>query len=423
MKKYAKLLLYYFIVINIIFSCSKSDILLDIKPVESNKHELSIEDAIINLNEALETLNDGTKSIAHYQTIEKIETIYSNVNTKSSSDNNAYKLFYIVDFKEGGSAILAADSRIDPVWIITDNSKISSEYILVPYDKPVMNINDLYCAEDDDYYIGNNSTDTLYYAPQIALEFQSKLIEIAEAEIDSLATYQTIINQSVPPILCTKWGQGYPYNDKFGYKWLSDVKRDAGCTTVALAQILVANQDIPISTFGIYDTTWEELNKETPSSSNPMIDGRLKDAASSLTKTCADGIKVSYWATGTFSTPKRVKKYMNQIGYSNAEKIDNYSYASIINSLSAGKPVFIAALSNSLYGHAWVIDGYITNQVTYSSGVVDRQILLHCNWGWDGYSDGFYNSKIFDSQVWSDNSSNPSEIGFDASMHYRLIIY
>ena len=43
--------------------------------------------------------------------------------------------------------------------------------------------------------------------------------------------------------------------------------------------------------------------------------------------------------------------------------------------------MFIGALS-SLYGHAWVIDGFVTRIATHNvTGDAIHQMLLHCNWG------------------------------------------
>lgn len=66
--------------------------------------------------------------------------------------------------------------------------------------------------------------------------------------------------------------------------------------------------------------------------------------------------------------------------------------------LSRKRPVYIA----SNQGHAWVIDGsmhqkryryiYINGQ---QSTTIDERTLVHCNFGWGGTSDGYYEQKLF----------------------------
>lgn len=67
---------------------------------------------------------------------------------------------------------------------------------------------------------------------------------------------------------------------------------------------------------------------------------------------------------------------MQNIGYTNATKHVGYDENDIVPMILAGKPVFIAAISGVVDGHAWVIDGIMRQ----SKGSETRE-LLHCNWG------------------------------------------
>lgn len=61
-------------------------------------------------------------------------------------------------------------------------------------------------------------------------------------------------------------------------------------------------------------------------------------------------------------------------------------------------------------GHAWLVDGYLNQERTRK--VIDRstnetisssketRLLVHCNWGWGGYRDGYFYPGVF-------NSNNP----------------
>lgn len=61
----------------------------------------------------------------------------------------------------------------------------------------------------------------------------------------------------------------------------------------------------------------------------------------------------------------------------------------IVKSLEIGNPVFIGALASNFSGHAWVIDGYMSN--------LDKPRFMHCNFGWQGDSNGWYVYSVFNS--------------------------
>jgi hypothetical protein len=56
-------------------------------------------------------------------------------------------------------------------------------------------------------------------------------------------------------------------------------------------------------------------------------------------------------------------------------------------------------------GHAWVVDGcigyrqlvrvYNSNEVLLREYYLYRN-LVHCNWGWEGVCDGYYETSVFD---------------------------
>lgn len=59
--------------------------------------------------------------------------------------------------------------------------------------------------------------------------------------------------------------------------------------------------------------------------------------------------------------------------------------------------VFVGALSGAANGHAWVIDGYMEQELRTSGSTtaLDSRTLLHCNWGWNGMCNGYYEAGIF----------------------------
>ena len=402
--------------------------------------EVSIDDALKTLESALSSLSGDTKSSVWNKTVADISTLTMSDcfhMTKSSSQEPFDKLLYIVNFEEGGSAVLGADTRLDPLLVITEETLITkTDFTQYPQAVPAYTRSDLFCEEDQEYYIGNNSTDLPHSV--FIMDYLENAVSHApydgsdDSDDYAYAFSATVVGMTY---LMTKWHQDDPYNGKIRRSWLSGDRCPAGCTTIALVQMLVYNKDIPISKFSISESTWDDLDRNsiyritTSDQEKQEENDRLVNDVSTLVKSVANGIGVSYnflFTGGTFATPAKVMKYMRRIGYSSADKIDKFSLPTITNTLTAGKPVFIAALSPSLSGHAWVIDGYVTQIATHKeTGEQKEQLLLHCNWGWGGADDGYYIPKLFDNPQWLDDPHNVTSggNGFDSSWWYRIITY
>lgn len=85
----------------------------------------------------------------------------------------------------------------------------------------------------------------------------------------------------------------------------------------------------------------------------------------------------------------------------------DYDTGAVYSMLKEKRPVYIRARQSATgKGHAWVVDGriyqerwvvaydYRTQQIARSS---ESRGFVHCNFGWNGASDGFYTSGIFNS--------------------------
>lgn len=125
--------------------------------------EVSIDDALKTLESALSSLSGDTKSSVWNKTVADISTLTMSDcfhMTKSSSQEPFDKLLYIVNFEEGGSAVLGADTRLDPLLVITEETLITkTDFTQYPQAVPAYTRSDLFCEEDQEFYIGNNSTD------------------------------------------------------------------------------------------------------------------------------------------------------------------------------------------------------------------------------------------------------------------------
>lgn len=428
-----KILFISFVLFSLLLSCSAEQSV--VSPVDQTNNDSKIEKALSDLESLMAMIHEPESKSYVPKTIRDITSLsasdfgFSSEQTKSNDLSE--DILCVVNFNEGGAAVLGTDYRLSPVIMMLDSGEIDPMSLVgvLPNPTPIQyTIDDFYNPETQDYYIGNLEGDEVVYPELVRSYIQRMLLHPTSNEDEY--TYQLSTN-AVLPILKTKWHQEAPFNNKIRKTSLSGERRPIGCTTLALLQILVANKDIPISLFGVTNSTWEDLEREkiydfidTPEYT------QIKDDVATIALQLADGIDVYYnflFSGQTFATPKQVCNYMQEIGYNHADVVMGFSLSSILNMLQLNKPVFIGALSG-LYGHAWVIDGFVTRIATHNvTGDELRQMLLHCNWGWEGNSDGYYIPDLFDAEgfILPDNPADidDEDAGFDASWWYRQIVY
>lgn len=378
----------------------------------TDSHSVPIENAISELNTTLRLLYSDTKTPTAKRTsnISEIITVtyedLMGLKTKSDENSDFENLLYVINFEDSnGTAVLGADNRLEPVIAIIDSGYLNLEdFTRLTFFENSLPLNQLYDAETDDIYLGADCPNGTHVAA--ILNYVITSIQVYEDPDFSTPDMWPGTGGSgyemydISPLLNTAWGQGTPYNAKLD-------NNDAGCTTIAAAQILTCNKDIPLNTcFGVTRSNWKQLERkhfyELPDNGNTQKDSIYiwTDDIATVIKRIADGIGVTYnylGSGGTFATPKKVARYLKSIGYSSAKVHTQYIESEIIMMLTHKKPVFIGALGSRVNtdekkgsGHAWVIDGIKTKWD--GSG---RKHLLHCNWGWNGDCNGYYISKIF----------------------------
>ena len=387
--------------------------------LNTNPHNVTIEDALENLNSALDLINGGTKSpiSAEIANVRLITPFDLPLDTKSQSGQNDFEqLVYVVDFEdEQGFAVLGADDRFVPVLVITEQGSSPKNIVDPPSLDPGttspdgLTLDQLYCEEDDEYYLGGNED-------MVGTLISDYIVKIMNGgvnppgmddgsdpnpgdddptnpgeDIPGGGTDYTI----VPALLNTKWSQNYPFNSDITHTDFWGQPRPIGCTTTATIQILAYLKNVSLENkFGITNSTWYDIeNCEYGLANDPQLSSDL----AVLGKKAADGIGVIYnfaFSGQTFATPSAAKRYLKSLGYSGAKTNIGYSLTKIKNMLKLRKPVLIGALPSNIKGHAWVIDGIYEQRNT--SYPANKQTLLHCNWGWGGNADGYYESELFD---------------------------
>lgn len=439
-------------------ACSEIDTTQTMRPgnVEQTKSDgkISLEQALATLQETLDVIDDAhTRS--HPRTIKSIDALgYSDLTATTRSDSGEIgDLVYLVNFdNDEGYAVLAADESLAPVIVVTDTGTLSSVDLynvssIVPLSEEDYKSSEYYDEENDDYYLGEEDEESEEYR-----SFPLSLIKTYILNYKSLPTpgtpplvppQTTTTTIKYGPYIKTKWDQETPFNDMVSKSW------PIGCTVIAAVQLFAYEKKPAIEKYKVdASCTWERLENCKIGEKN--MDDVEKASIAKICKTIADKIDIRYnflGSGGSYSTPNRVKNYMNTLGY-NATRVFGYDLSEIRNMLKDGKPVFIGSFSMFFQGlllratgHAWLIDGQREIiECTYTddvklSVITVKESLLHCNWGWAGAHDGYYESKVFETVNASarkdyeegldeaSNSDNPKGVHFGKGAIYRFITY
>lgn len=338
--------------------------------------------------------------------------------------NDVAKAFFASKDVEG-NAILAypiastrgSESSSAPYYIF--NSSDNKGFVIVAGD------------DDSESILGYSSSGSFDYdnAPE-------GLKDLLEAYTKHLPTSQNTGTRAtewkaVAPMLTTKWGQNYPYNQSCPV-FFNGKRCLTGCVATAMAQVLYYNykrypdkvikelpRDIPsyecetnwdgyghLSVDGIPEGTtidWQNMTDKLDESTSKIASKAVAD----LMFYCAASIRSDFGdyasnGTGakTLSSNARdadgiplfvgadfcLKRYFNIDDTSDKSEStnapsnwNNLIYNEMINS----RPVIYSGKDSNKNGHSFVIDGCNTNK------------MFHINWGWEGYCNGFYNLDAF----------------------------
>ena len=290
-------------------------------------------------------------------------------------------------------------------------------------------------ADDINYPIIGYSNSGYYDAANLKENFQSwmKTVELGmqqafdnsikptkeiEKEWELYRNSNKGINTRITPLqplLKTKWNQDEPYNSQIPYKVYT------GCVATATAQIMKFHQhpnkgtgfipayqtidpsnnaiyNIPQIDLNQYEYDWANMLNEYYNSPTPNYTNEQAKAVGLLMYHIGASAQMKYGvkASGT-SSRKALKALYTYYDYDksvdyiirgqyylgdfNEIPISDEEWNTIIiKELNEGRPIYYSGSTENRSGHAFVCDGYDSNG------------LLHFNFGWGGYQDGYYNS-------------------------------
>lgn len=226
----------------------------------------------------------------------------------------------------------------------------------------------------------------------------------------------------VAPLLTAKWNQSKYYNSYSPYDGESpsgyDNRTPNGCVAVAMAMIMYYYR-YPAKGYGRHTNHTEYGDFTVDFSQQTYCYEAMMDELSSYNNEvaklifhAATAVDMMYGADGSGAYSADVPNALSTyFGYqSNCEYINKYQYSSqqwknmLKEELNAGRPVYYSGREVDGGGHAFVCDGYTEDD------------FFHFNFGWGGYSNGYY---LLD----NNDSVHNAVGGFSSQQHMVRNIY
>lgn len=372
--------LFIFVVVLLAAACTRThdEVVVNMDAPQTTK--ISKEQALKNLYSELKIIDGTTRSDGSSRSVKSIKELKGAVTR--SGDALANDLLYIVEFEEGqGSAVVAADTRLDPVIAVLDSSVITEE------DFSSTN------TEDIGVYMASMISD--YAASTTSSEGPFPFMPApGDTGADTTFIYD------IYPLLKTKWHQGSPFNDKCVEVYGENAV--AGCAPVALAQFIYYT--FPNTPMMINNTLFNTSSFKTleyrvfpTQTANEMVAKFLYAIGVEVDASYGNGST----SVGTDDTVDFLKSKFSSM--SSANNV-SYNSSTVFSKLYMNKVVMMFGWTSTGGGHAWILDGgyhYIVNgtKFTHDGGSEEVTIVckkVHCNYGWGGSCDGYYVEGVFD---------------------------
>ncbi len=385
---------------------------------EKISYEVTPEEAVFRLGMFLS--NNGTRASLNDVTIKTLMKSDFVPATRSSDAEDAPAI-YLIDIPDGGCAVMGADKRLEPVYAIMDETKLSPEDLTTATTRTES-------ADDEDIqtFVTGLINDAVE-ADIMGIPIIKDTTELIPNPLPHQEEwYDTTYHFQVNPLLKTKWDQYAPFNNNFPFH-STDVRELAGCGVIATAQLVYYNR-YPSSVSGV-NFNWNLISRyeyvEQPSVS-------ADNAVANFIITLAYAVGADWNYTPNLETitfDPGLRNFFRNNGYANAN-FYSYSLSGVKTMLNSNKPVIICGRqSNEEIGHCWIIDGcniyrmdHWIKEYIFPVPIVGDQYneyiletincnLLHCNYGWGGLCDGYYSSGIFDTRTALSQISIDSSIG------------
>lgn len=339
---------------------------------------------------------------------------------KSTTDENIIDtLLYIVNFGEDdGFAVM--DANNGDLLVLTEKGDLHTEDLTQEYN---IDDSEIEPKEMMAYLLKDRSI-----TPPPS--FGGDPIDPNKPEIIIVGDWVT--KYQVEPLVKVKFGQEDPYN-RLCYDDELNIC-PAGCVAIAIIQVMSANK-CP-NTIGNLTYNWDTIIN------NYKTNTSVQDVLASWIRTIGGQCNMDYGVNGSAaSIYDAVDCFELYPQYKNVTIDYNPTKEEVYSMLSNAKPLYFrAGLDTIIYnsnggGHAWVVDGCIyqeqkvTTTTLYgavTSKYTNYRNYVHCNWGWYGECDGYYDLNVFDVRegaIIPDNTTQQETQNYYFSLDIRSIMY
>lgn len=398
-----------------------------------------VKKAIEELNQFIHTMDVQTTRSGNVFTVDDVKYVTRSMSATRSAfevDNNVIPdtILYLVNFGDeednSGYAVLDATERSGAIILaVVENGYISPEDFLfdaTPVDEEEFPNFEFYDPLEDDFYVGDEGAMANQFLHFASATNSNETPDISGSGCGSVTDWRP--TKQVAPMIETCWHQEPPFN-KYCPLNNKGVHKKAGCVAVAVGHIL-AYHGYPQEGLTIEGTAcnWEDMrrvaNKNNYFKTNEI---EKTEQVARLLAYIGDESNMLYGTKQSFAFPNAAKRCLkNKFGYTNTQRHTNYDETKIIEMLDNGCPVFLAAVSGAVNGHAWVIDGY-KKYTRYVNSVQENRYYMHCCWGWPrGRCNGYYLSKVFDLRngaIELSHKDTPGTKDCDFDVLYRMVTY
>lgn len=375
-------------------------------------HEVTQSEALQHLNKILPDLKIPSTRGATERSFPQITSSYSiGSHSSTRSDGEVEPYFHIFNFGDNeGFAIMSGDDRVTPLLALTFKGKLTPD---TEIENPGFKIA---YAKMEDYYVEQVSTFSFGGGGGGNLPIDPGL----DPGLERYFEYSDpmIVSHNMPYGHCqVEWGQEDPYNKYCGLYELG-FESYVGCVPVAVAQ-LMSIYKYP-SSYNGYTFNWNLMNQYVDNISYDEEDYPVAtDQIARLMQQLGlpENLDVQYEVVapgnGSSAYPEDIPHTLRNFGYTNGGVLRTYNTEEVADELIAGYPVLIGGRTTGDAGHRWLGHGiieyfqtmYVYNGYNILVSTVDMDIkYILCNWGWDGYQDGYYASNVFDTD------SGPADI-------------
>ena len=341
---------------------------------------------------------EDIKNVAlNFMTTQETQTDFTIDETNKTSISNAttQKNYQIINLKPKGWVLVSRDDIAKPILGYSKDGHLDTKSMPPAQKEWLLGLdNEIKAAKDENIDNSDFEADwnTLTDEPEA---FKEDLINNVEP---------TATSSKGPLLGNIKWGQGSPYNNLTP----KDHGRHTpvGCTATAMVQIM-AYHKWPTRGVGSYSYTHKKYGKQSANFNTNYKWTRMSaNDYAKISYHAGVSANMNYGPTGSAAWPSEAnwRKFFKYDLENRSQKENspiNTWHTKIKSNIDRHLPIWYAGFQGSA-GHAFVLDGY-----KYQN----NNKLYHFNWGWNGYSNGWFTLSSMKAGSYHFNQNNVAIFG------------